>query len=138
MNVFIDTNVLLDVLGKREPFYSDSARVWTLAESGQVAGFISTVSLPNLFYLFGQTHGPKAARELISLVRDTFSLVALDAQITCQSLDANMEDFEDAIQFFSALRAGANALITRNVKDFPLGDLVVETPTQFLATHFPA
>jgi hypothetical protein len=62
----------------------------------------------------------------------------LDAQIAHQALDADIEDFEDAIQFFSALRAGATTLITRNPKDFPAQDLAIQTPAEFLATHFRA
>lgn len=50
-------------------------------------------------------------------------------------VDAGIKDFEDAIQFFSALRAGAGVLITRNPKDFPVGDIAIQTPAEFLASH---
>jgi predicted nucleic acid-binding protein len=136
VKVFVDTNILLDVLGRREPFYTDSARVWTLAETGQVEGFASAPSLPTLFYLLRRTMGQKAARKAVGILRDIFSLVPLDAQITNQAIDADIQDFEDAIQFFSALRCGAGALITRNTKDFPGGDVAIQTPAEFLATHF--
>ena len=136
MNVLIDTNVLLDVLARREPFYADSAQVWTLAETGRIVGFASTLSLPNLFYLMQRTKGRKAARKAISILRDIFSLVPLDVQISNQAVDAEMADFEDAIQFFSALRVGAAVLITRNPKDFPGGDVAIQPPAEFLATHF--
>jgi predicted nucleic acid-binding protein len=136
VKVFVDTNILLDVLGRREPFYADSAQVWTLAETGQVEGFASTLSLPNLFYLLRRTMGQKAARKAVGMLRDIFSLVPLDAQITNQAIDADIQDFEDAIQFFSALRCGAAALVTRNPKDFPGGDVAIQTPAEFLATHF--
>jgi predicted nucleic acid-binding protein len=136
VNVLVDTNILLDVLARREPFYADSARVWTLAETGQVAGFASALSLPNLFYLVRRTKGPKAARKGISILRDIFTLVPLDVQIASQAIDADIKDFEDAIQFFSALRCGATTLITRNPKDFPSGDVAIQPPAEFLATHF--
>lgn len=137
MNVFIDTNVLLDVLAQREPFYADSAQVWTLVETGQVAGAISTLSLPNLFYLMRRIKGQKAARKAMGILRDIFGFVPLDSQITNQAIDSDIEDFEDAIQFFSALRAGATTLITRNPKHFPGHDIAIQTPAEFLATHFP-
>ena len=136
MKVFVDTNILLDVLGRREPFYADSAQVWTLAETGQVEGFASTLSLPNLFYVLRRASGAKAARKAVGMLRDIFSLVPLDVQITNQAIDADIRDFEDAIQFFSALRCGAVALVTRNTKDFPGGDVAIQTPAEFLATHF--
>ena len=136
MNVFFDTNILLDVLARREPFYADSAEVWTLAETGQIEGSISTLSLPNLYYLLRRTDGSKTARKALRTLRDIFHLVPLDTQITNQAADADIRDFEDALQFFSAIRAGAIVLITRNPKDFPAGDISVQTPTEFLATHF--
>jgi len=138
MKVFVDTNVMLDVLSRREPFYEDSARIWTLAETGQITGFISTLSFPNIFYILRQIDGHKVARRTIGGMRDVFSLVPLDLQITNQAIDADIKDFEDAIQFFSALRIGADSLITRNTKDFPTGDVPIQTPTEFLATHFRA
>jgi predicted nucleic acid-binding protein len=135
VNVFVDTNILLDVLARREPFYADSAEVWTLAETGRVAGFVSTLSLPNLYYLLRRTKGQQSARKALGILRDIFSLVPLDVQISNQAIDAGIKDFEDAIQFFSALRAEADVLITRNCKDFPIGDVAVQTPAEFLATY---
>lgn len=66
-----------------------------------------------------------------------FSVVPLDAQLINQAIDSDIEDLEDAIQFWSSLRAGAAILITRNPKHFPGRDVAVQTPAQFLATHFP-
>ena len=137
MNVFVHTDILLDVLGEQGPFYADSARVWTLAETGQIAGFISTLSLPTLCYKLRRAKGRSAARKTMGTLRDIFSLVPLDQQITNQAVDADIEDFEDAIQFFSALRCEAAALVTRNPKDYPTGDVAIQTPAEFLATHFP-
>ena len=74
----------------------------------------------------------------MGLMRDVFSLVPLDSQITNQAIDSDVRDFEDAIQFFSALRVGADSLITRNAKDFPTGDVSIQTPAEFHATYFQA
>ena len=135
MNVFIDTNVLLDVLARREPFNADSAEVWTLAETSRISGFASTLSLPTLYYLLRRVKGQQAARKALGVLRDIFTLVPLDVQIANQAIDADIADFEDAIQFFSALRAGAAVLVTRNPKDFPVGDIAIQTPSEFLAAH---
>jgi predicted nucleic acid-binding protein len=137
MNVFLDTNILLDVLARREPYYTDSAQVWTLAETSRIGGYISALSMSNLFYLMSRMKGQKSARKALGVLRDIFNLVSLDAQITNQALDSDIKDFEDAIQFFSAIRVGATVLITRNPKDFPSADIAIQTPTEFLATHFP-
>ena len=138
MKLFVDTNVILDVFSRREPFYEDSSCIWTLCETGRIAGFVSAMSFPNVFYILRRAEGYKAAMKGMGLMRDVFSLVPLDSQITNQAIDSDVRDFEDAIQFFSALRVGADSLITRNTKDFPTGDVLIQTPTEFLATYFRA
>jgi predicted nucleic acid-binding protein len=136
MNVFIDTNILLDVLAHREPFYTDSAQVWTLAETGKITGSISTLSLSNLFYLMSRLKGQQTARKALSILRDIFKLLPLDVQIANQAIDSEIRDFEDAIQFFSAIRSGATTLLTRNSTDFPGRGIAIQSPAEFLATHW--
>jgi predicted nucleic acid-binding protein len=136
VKLFVDTNVVLDVLLLREPFFENSTGILTLAETGQVTGYVSALSFPNVFYLLRRSEGERAARKAICGMRDLFTIVPMDAQITNQAIDSDIKDFEDAIQFFSALRVGADSLITRNAKDFPTGDVPIQTPAEFLATHF--
>ena len=135
MNVFVDTNVLLDVLTKREPFYEDSAAVWTLAEQGKVCGFVSTLSFSNLYYIVRRLKDRRTANRAMLLLRDTFTPVGCDERILSQAIDAEMKDFEDAIQYFSALRAEAVCLISRNPGHFPRSALSVVTPAEFLVAH---
>ena len=135
MRVHVDTNVLLDVLAKREPFWRNSARVWTLAESGQITAFISAISFNNCFYVVRKLAGSDRAYQTIRLLRDVFQPVDLSAQLLTQAIDAGFTDFEDAIQYVSAIHAQAQALITRNPDDFPRTGLSVLTPTEFLATR---
>ncbi|HUT36938.1 MAG TPA: PIN domain-containing protein [Planctomycetota bacterium] len=136
MKVFLDTNVLVDVLTRREPFYADSARVWTLAEMGQIEGAISALSFPNVSYVVKRLKGKEAERECLRALRALFEPAALDAQIVNQALDSRLADFEDALQWFSALRYGAECLVTRNAAHFPSEDIRVMTPAEFLAAHF--
>lgn len=136
MNILVDTNVLLDVLVRREPFYADSSAVWTLAERGSLKAFVSALSFPNVFYILGRGKGRPGAREAMAILRDVFGVVPLDAQILNQALDAGMDDVEDAIQYFSAVRAGAQCLVTRNPGHFPAGDLPIQTPAEFLAANY--
>jgi predicted nucleic acid-binding protein len=137
VNVFLDTNVLLDVIFDREPFYTESAKVWALAETGEVAGFVSALSFANIFYLVRRAKGREAAGKALNVIRDAFTVIPMDVQITNQAIDAGMDDFEDAVQFFSALRANATTMITRNPKHFPTDSIAIQTPANFLAVHFP-
>lgn len=132
MNIFIDTNVLIDVLAEREPFYADSARVWTLAEQGRVKGFISVISFNNIYYVVRRLRMRQIADGMMVLLRDTFSPVALDEQILDQAIDAKHKDLEDAIQYFSAVRARVDCIVSRDADAFPQSDLPVLTPAELL------
>lgn len=135
MNVFVDTNVLLDVLARREPFYESSAAVWTLAEQGVIRGFVSALSFSNVYYIVRRLKDRRTAERAMLLLRDTFASVACDEQILSQAIDARMKDFEDAIQYYSALRANVAFLVSRDPDHFPRSTLSVVTPVEFLSTQ---
>jgi predicted nucleic acid-binding protein len=132
VRVFLDTNVLLDVLTAREPFYADSARVWTLVESKR-AGSIAAVSVTNLYYIVRKLRGHAAAMKMIAALRQAFSTAACDEVTIDRAAALGMGDFEDAIQYVSALAVRADWLVTRNVGHFPDTGLPVVTPAEFLA-----
>ena len=133
MVVLVDTNVLLDVLGRREPHCRSSAQVWTLAERGEIRAFVSAISYNNVYYIIRRAESKEAARRAMLSLRDVFDSVAPDAKIINQAIDSDCDDFEDAIQFHSAVRVGAQVLITRNPKDFPPSAMAIATPEEFLA-----
>ena len=135
MNVFIDTNVLLDVLANREPFYRDSVAVWTLAEQGRIRGFISALSFSNIYYIVRRLKDRRTADQAMCILRSAFAVVACDELIISQAIDAGMKDFEDAIQYFSALRAEAACLVSRNPDHFPRSMLSVVAPAEFLVAN---
>jgi len=135
MNVFIDTNVLIDVLIERQPFVAESRKVWFLAERAKVRGMVSVLTFANVYYIVRKVRGPQAAMSMMTMLRDTFAPVPLDEQILNQAMDAAFSDFEDAIQYYSALRADAQCLLTRNPDHFPRSHLDVLSPTEFLAAH---
>ena len=134
MKAFIDTDVLLDVLAARGPFYTDSAIVWSLAERGAVQGLVSAVSFRDIFYLVRKWGDYDSAREALILVRDAFTPVACDALIVNQAIDSGLADFEDAVQYFCALHAKADCIVTRNPDDYPASPLIpVLSPGEFVA-----
>ena len=132
MRIFVDTNLLLDVLAKRDPFYNVAARIWTMAETGACEALVSAISFNNIFYIVRRARDTAAARHALILLRDVFASVAPDQRILNQAIDSETTDFEDAIQLYSALHADADYLLTRNVGDFPAGILPILTPDEFL------
>ena len=134
-DVLVDTNVLLDVLAKREPFFADAAEIWTLCEDGGLRGHVSVISFNNIFYIVRKLSGKKEAQAMLEMLRGVFAPVALDAQLLHQAIGAKFADFEDAVQYHSALRVGAACLVTRNVSHFPRSSLLVLSPGEFLAAR---
>jgi predicted nucleic acid-binding protein len=135
VNVFFDTNVLLDVLAERRPFYEDSVRAWSLAETGKVRGLVSAITCANLFYILRKSGGQVAARRGLRLARSVFSVVPCDEAIVDQAIEADVPDFEDAIQLHSAARCGAEYIVTRNLGHFAKSGIPVLSPRDFLTVY---
>lgn len=133
MKLFIDTNVLLDVLLGREEFLEDSSTLWACCEKELAEGYVSAISFNNAHYIISKLHSKAKADEAARALLDTFHVVPLDAKTLSRALDAKFKDFEDAIQFFSALHADADYLITRDVDGFPRADIAALTPAEFLS-----
>ena len=132
MKIFIDTNILLDVFQNRVPHVDDSIQIWALAESRKADVFISAISFNNIFYIMRKHEGMNSAQRAVEVLNSNFSMVPLVQDIIGKAIMAKMPDFEDAIQFFSALSVEANCIVTRNVKDFPADILPILTPEAFL------
>ncbi len=136
MKVFFDTNILIDVLANRQPFYEDSAELWTLSERRTITGLVSVLTFTNTFYIVRRLTDLKTARRALTLIRDAFTPVACDGDIINQAIASRFGDFEDAVQYMSATQIGADCLVSRNVSHFPdSGPCPVLTPAEFLAAH---
>jgi predicted nucleic acid-binding protein len=136
VNVFFDTNVLLDVLLRREPFSRDAAAVWTLAERRNINGSVSVISFTNIFYILRRLRDRSAARQAMQILRNIFTPVPFDDQILNQAIDSGFQDLEDAVQYFSAIRIGASFVLSRDPHHFPKrGPVDVVSPSEFLSAH---
>lgn len=132
MKLFIDTNVVIDVLARRQHFYDASAAILTMLEKDEADGFISAISFNNIHYILRKQSGKTKADNAIRMLLSAFNIVTLDEKILTRTIESAFNDFEDGIQFFSAMRSNADYLISRNVKDFPHDDIPVLTPEEFL------
>lgn len=133
MNVFIDTNVIIDLLAKREPFYYESLQLFSLADSKLIELTISTLSLVNTHYILNDVMKLKEARLIIGKFKVLVQSFALTDKVIELALnDPNFKDFEDGIQYYTALESKANSIITRNLKDFKHSTIPVMSPKEFL------
>ena len=129
--IFIDTNILLDVILHRNDFYEQSARLWADCESRKVQGFISAISLNNVHYVVRKYVESTEALEYIRLVMNIFSIVPLDESILRLAIDLPHKDFEDAIQTFSAVRVKADYIVTRDRQHFSNNYMPIISPAEY-------
>lgn len=134
MKLFLDANVVLDVLARRPPWVEDSAAVLSLVDAGVAEGLVAVHSVTTLDYLLRRHLGREEAAtvliDLLGLVR----AVAVDHELLLKAYSLGWEDFEDAVQAVCALEAGADYLVTRNPDDFEPLTIPVVTPAELLAT----
>ncbi len=132
--LFIDTNVMIDLLGERFPYYESIARVATLADRGKVKMVVSAFSYPTVYYLLSKFETSENVKEKLRKFRIISEISDLDEITIEKGLASNFRDFEDALQYHCALKADCDILLTRNAKDFKESSLPVMSAEEFLQT----
>jgi predicted nucleic acid-binding protein len=130
--VFLDTNILLDIFLEREAFHSSSAKVFGLIEDRKFKGFISAQSFPTIYYILAKQISPEVATKTLLKIRTVLSVSPVNEKVIDLALAADFSDYEDAVQYYSALAAKSEFLITRNKKDFKKPQIDVLSPEEFL------
>jgi predicted nucleic acid-binding protein len=130
--IFLDTNILLDVILRRNEFYEQSAKVWADCETRKIQGFVSAISLNNTQYVLRKRVSQGTVLEYVRFVMDIFTIVPLDEMILRLAVDFPHKDFEDAIQTFSAVQAKADCIVTRDRQHFSGDYLPVLSPDEYL------
>jgi predicted nucleic acid-binding protein len=131
--VLFDINILLDVLLKREPFFANSARIWALAEAGQLEGWVAGHSFTTLFYLYRRFNNLEQAYYVLRRLLQVFLVAAVDQDVITQACKLGWGDFEDAVQMQCAEKEDCGYLVTRNPQDYVRQPVRAITPADFLA-----
>ena len=133
MNVLVDTNVVLDVLLERQPFYKNSRAIFQFASLKRIRGYLASVSMTNIFYLLRKAGiKPDDIYRMMEGLTALFSVAPVSEATIADALALRWKDFEDAVQFVSARESGADYIITRNIQDFSSGSIEAVTPEQFI------
>lgn len=132
--LFVDTDIVLDLLARREPFYPAAAQLFSQAEVGSVTLCVSSLTFSNLFYILRKQVSGQQAHRILRTFKQLVSVIAVDDAIFEQALQAGFTDFEDALQYFAALSAGCTALITRNVRHNRKAAIKIITAEMYCAT----
>ena len=132
-NLFLDTNVLMDILANRIPFYESSSKVYKLGLNKKCNLFTSSNTINTLHYLLKKFIGEQDIRKALDEITDIVSVIPVNLDMIKKSLKSNHKDFEDAIQIYSAQPIkGMDCIVTRDLKDYKNSEIQVYTPDQFL------
>ncbi len=133
MRVIVDTNVVLDVLLARAPFVKPAASVFALVEQSKIEGALCATTLTTVDYLLSQSLPLDQARQIIRDLLQLFEIAPVNRSVLERALDSRIEDFEDAVLEQAGRLSGAEAIITRNTKDFRKSSIKALDPTEFLS-----
>ena len=130
--LFIDTNIVLDLLAKR-PEYVSAAKLFSLGDDSQVDLYVSSLSFANMNYILRKLLGKEKTVKVLRDLELIVSITDLNGKIVQLALnDDDFKDFEDGLQYYSAIEIGADVIITRNLSDFKHSKLPVLTAEQYL------
>jgi len=134
MNVLIDTNVILDLLVKRKPFYEDAARIRVLSEKGYINSYISASAVTDIYYIANkELKNKETVVELLGDLLKSTNVAAVTESGIHEALLLKWDDFEDAVQYVAGKNISADYIITRNSNDFINSKIEVISPGKFLS-----
>ena len=123
MKILIDTNVIVDVAVERQPYFEASQQVLLLVEQKQIEGYVSASTLSDIYYIVRKARGKDWTIDFLNWIVNFCQIATVNDEAVRMALSANFADFEDAVQYGTAMVNQLDAIATRNPQDFP-----VETP----------
>ena len=133
--IFIDCNIIIDLLGKREPHYIFAAKLFSLVDDQIISGFTSPLVISNSFYILKKQIGNKQGYSQLKKIYDMLNIVKINKKITDNAFSNNYKDLEDDIHYFAALEANLDFLITRNKKNFKNNKIKILTAEEFIKIY---
>jgi len=133
MKVLFDTNIILDVLLDRKPFSEHASYLMSKVERSEINGFLCATTVTTIHYLLSKNLDKKNAITSINSIIALFEIVSVNRLVIENALKSKFTDFEDSVLHESARHAGAEYIITRNIKDFKNTIIPTFTPTEFLS-----
>jgi len=133
MKALIDTNVVLDVLLERHPFYDDSFAVFQLVDLERIKGYLSAASITDIFYFVRKKwRDIEEVYRIMDELTTLFSVALVSETTIANALALRWKDFEDAVQYIAATEISIDYIVTRNTQDFSSSHIPAVTPEQFI------
>lgn len=130
--LFLDTNIVLDLISPRPPFTVIAQKFFSRCQRLKIELYVSALSIPNINYLLTKVTDKKMAKQVLLNIKPLINILPLNDKIIQLALASDFDDFEDAIQYYTALEHNIITLITRDLKDFKKASISVMTAEQYL------
>lgn len=130
--IFVDTNVMLDLLGERIPYYDSIARIASLADRGAVSLVVSALSYATVYYLLSKYESSETTKEKLRRFKVISEVSSLDEITIEKGLNSDFSDFEDSLQYYCALKSNCSIILSRNQKDFSSSEIPVLSADEYL------
>lgn len=132
--LFLDTNVILDLLGERVPFFDSIAKVATLADQKKLTLIVSPLSFTTIDYVLNKYETSSSVFNKLRKFKIICEVCQVNEETIDKALNSSFKDFEDAVQYFSALQSNCSIIITRNGKDFKYATIPIMTADEYLSS----
>ena len=133
--IFLDTNIVIDYLSKREPFSEGALRIFSLSPKYHQL-CISALSFTTIYYVLRKHFEQKMLLEMLAVLQGLVEVLPADDEVISLAIHSEFADFEDAVQYYTALNGNCAIIITRNPKDFRKSEIPVCTPSEFFSIPF--
>lgn len=131
-NLLLDTNIILDLLTNRMPFYTEAAKLFSLADKKKVKISISSLCIADAHYILSRQNPEAEVRNILRKFKVLVNVLPLDDKITDLALNSGFRDFEVAVQYYTAIENDQDLIITRNQQDFKESKIPVMTAGEFI------
>lgn len=132
--VFVDSDIVLDLLSARQPHYLHAAELFTLADEDTIKIYVSSLTFANVHYVLTKQLSAGQARKMLLKFKTLIHVLSVNDKIIELALASDFKDFEDAIQYNTAIENDISTLLTRNLKDFKKANITILTAQQYLQT----
>ncbi|GHV21705.1 PIN domain-containing protein [Spirochaetia bacterium] len=130
--IFIDSDIILDVLAEREMFYEPAAEIFDLGSTKKLELYTTAVVLANVFYFLRKKYGIEKSKGLLKKLRSIIKVLPIDEAMVDSTLESKFGDFDDGLQYFSAKEKRIPIILTRNIKDYKEKDVIAQTAEEYL------
>ena len=135
MKILLDTNIVLDLLLEREPYFTASKEIFILAETKKLKAYLSASSITTIHYLTAKALDKNEADKIIEMLLKIFLVTPLDKTVFTEAIANNGLDFEDSVIYSSAFNTNIDYIITRDKKSFKNSKVNTIDPNSFLAFY---